>query len=201
MAGLGRMVSSRGGLAGIGIAAGATGFLKEAAGGAVDAGMDVAFGSPDADKYFVGKELNSRYLIGGAIGGMGGVGEFFGGMLQSTDPLANLTFSGGEGVPGAATTMAGLGVGTVGGGIGGGMLSAKLGGGIKGRIGGALAGAAIGGVALGSMPLAVTAGTLRGNREFFNETAYGRSTSSNTAAGLNAVGDIVLGMHNARGGY
>jgi hypothetical protein len=204
MAGLGRMVggigSKRGLLAAVGISAGATGFLKEAAGGAVDASMDVAFGSPDADKYFVGRELNSRYLIGSAIGGlpMGGIA---GGMLQATDPGALFTFSGGNNVPGAAATMGGFAVGAAGGGAFGAKLGAKFGKSVRAKIGGALIGGITGGTALGSIPLGATANMLRDNRAFFGETAYGRSTSSNTAAGLNAVGDIVLGMHNARGGY
>jgi len=192
MAGLGRIVgnvgSRRSGLAAIGITAGAAGLLKETAGGAVDASMDVAFGAPDADKYFVGRELNSRYLIGRGMGGAMGTA------LQATDPGAAFTFSN---APVAAATMGGLGVGA----LGGAALGAKLGSGVRAKIGGALVGGITGGVALGSMPLAMTANTLRDNRAFFNETAYGRSTSSNTAAGLNAVGDIVLGMHNARGGY
>ena len=195
MAGLGRIVgnvgSRRSGLAAVGITAGAAGLLKETAGGAVDASMDVAFGAPDADKYFVGRELNSRYLIGRGMGGAMGTA------LQATDPGAAFTFSGGNNAPGAVATMGGLGVGA----LGGAALGAKLGSGVRAKIGGALVGGITGGVALGSMPLAMTANTLRDNRAFFNETAYGRSTSSNTAAGLNAVGDIVLGMHNSRGGY
>lgn len=199
MAGLGRVIgnvgSRRGGLATIGIGAGLLGMGKEVSGGVVDASMDVAFGAPDADKYFVGKELNSRYLIGRGMDGA--VGGAIGTALQATDPGAAFTFSGGNNVPGAVATMGGLGVGALGGAI----MGAKMGGGVRAKIGGALVGGITGGVALGSMPLAMTANTLRDNRAFFGETAYGRSTSSNTAAGLNAVGDIVLGMHNARGGY
>jgi len=199
LAGLGRRVaglgSSRAGLAALGIGAAGLGAAQQISGGAIDAAMDVAFGAPDADKYFVGRELNSRYLIGRGIGGPLGT------IMQATDPGAAFTFSGGSGVPGVTASMAGAGIGTFGGAAGAAYVATKLKGGLRAKINSAIAGAIIGGGVLGGAPLASTGNMVRQNPAFFNETAYGRSTSSNTAAGLNAVGDIVLGMHNARGGY
>jgi hypothetical protein len=162
------------------------GFANEVGSAAVDASMDIAFGAPDADRYFTGREISNRYLAGRLIGGPVGTA------MQATDPLAAMDYAGGTAVPGATATMAGGAIGAVGGGIAG----AKMGG-LKGGI----AGAVLGGIAGGSMP-AVNAGmAVSSNREFFQETAYGRSMSQNNAMAISAVGDIVLGMHNSRNGY
>lgn len=162
---------------------------------AVDANMDIAFGSPDADKYFVGKEISSRYLLGRAMGGG------FGTMMQATDPMSAMTFSGGRNVPGAKATMIGGAIGGIGGTLGGAAIAGAMGGGIRGKIGGAILGGIVGGGAIGGLPLANAGMTLRDNQDFFSQAAYGRSVSNSTAAGLGAVGDIVLGMHNSRNGF
>jgi len=199
LSGIGRVVSnvgqSKGAMIGLMGGAAAIGGISTVASSAVDASMDVAFGAPDADKYFVGRELNTRYLLGRGIGGFAGT------MMQATDPAAAMTFSGGRNIPGGKTTMIGGAVGAAGGSIGGAALAGAFGGGVKARIGGAIAGAVIGGGAMASMPMANAGMTIRNNQAFFSESAYGRNSSSSTAAGLGAVGDIVLGMHNSRGGF
>jgi hypothetical protein len=70
----------------------------------------------------------------------------------------------------------------------------NLGGAKFGAIG-AIAGAAIG----AASPLMYTAGRIRNNQEFYSQSPYSRSRQ--LANELNASGDIVLGMHNSRGGY
>lgn len=69
-------------------------------------------------------------------------------------------------------------------------------GGPKTRIAGAIAGAAIGAAAL---PAAFVGGHIRGNQQFYSQSPY--NNSLRRAEQLNASGDIVLGMHNSRGGY
>jgi len=181
-------------VAAIGLGAAAIGAASEISNAAVDASMDVAFGAPDADKYFVGKELSARYMLGRAMGNAGGFFNTVGGTaMQATDPLAAMDYSGGAGVPGATASVAGGVAGAAAGAYG----ASKIGGGLKGKI----LGAAIGGLAGGSMPLVNAGATMSANSSFFNETAYGRSASQGNAMGLSAVGDIVLGMHNSRNGY
>lgn len=58
---------------GIGMAAGTANTMKEAA-------LDVALGSPDADVAFTGRDLDSRFIAGRAMGGV------FGNALASTSP-------------------------------------------------------------------------------------------------------------------
>lgn len=190
LAGLGRTVgragSSKAALGAIGVGAMGLGLATSVGESIVDANMDVAFGAPDADKFFTGREISSRYLAGRAIGGG------FGTAMQATDPISAMTYSGGENIPGQTTTMAGGAIGAVGGAFAGGKM-----GGLKGAIAGGL----VGGLAGASLPAANVANTYRNERTFFNETAYGRGVSSSNAAALGAVGDIVLGMHNSRNGY
>lgn len=203
LSGLGKVVSSgarnvagsRAAMIGLMGTAAVAGGVSTAVPAAVDANMDIAFGSPDADKYFVGKELSSRYLLGRAMGG--GLGT----MMQATDPMSAMTFSGGRNVPGAKTTMIGGAIGGAGGALGGAAIAGAMGGGIRGKIGGAILGGIVGGGAIGGLPLANAGMTLRDNQDFFSQAAYGRSVSNSTAAGLGAVGDIVLGMHNSRNGF
>ena len=58
-----------------------------------------------------------------------------------------------------------------------------------------IAGAAIGAIA----PLEYTRRRIQNNQDFYSQSPYARSRQ--LATELNASGDIVLGMHNARGGY
>lgn len=182
--------------------AAAVGGISTVGSAAVDASMDVAFGAPDADKFFVGEELSSRYLLGRAIGGPVGT------MMQATDPSAAITFSGGEEIAAPRNMAIGGIAGTaVGGGVGAGVGAALGGfssnprGKLAGAIIGGIFGATAGGAAGATQPLRSTAELYRDNRAFFSETAYGRSRSAQNAMALNAVGDIVLGMHNSRRSY
>lgn len=73
---------------------------------------------------------------------------------------------------------------------GSGMKKAAIAGGI---------GAAIGGLAGAAAVPAMTASRVMNNRQLLARSPY--NSSLNTAQMLNASGDIVLGMHNSRGGY
>jgi uncharacterized protein YcfJ len=91
--------------------------------------------------------------------------------------------------PTAKTQLGTTVLGGIIGGVAGGMGGAKF-----GAIG-AIAGAAVGATA----PLEYTRRRIRSNQDFYSQSPYARSRQ--LANELNASGDIVLGMHNARGGY
>ena len=158
------------------------GMMSSAGKSAKEGMMEAAFGSPDADRAFLGTELSGRFLAGSILGGP------VGGMMRASAPLDYLKTN-----PIAPTarmqatsTIAG---GLVGGTLGGFAFGKKFG--VMGAIGGAAIGAAA--------PLAYTAGRIRNNQDFYSQSPYARSRQ--LANELNASGDIVLGMHNARGGY
>jgi hypothetical protein len=143
--------------------------------------MEAAFGSPDADRAFLGTELSGRFLAGSILGGS------VGGLMRASAPLDYFKVN--PVAPGpkmqAGSTVAG---GLIGGGIGA-FFGKKYG------AVGAIAGAAIGAAA----PLGYAAGRIRNNQQFYSQSPYARSRQ--LANELNASGDIVLGMHNSRGGY
>lgn len=143
--------------------------------------MEAAFGDPNADAAFLGRNVSARFLMGSAIGGP------IGGALQMSAPSDQFMVNPMR--PTLGTTVAG---GVVGAGIGG-----VIGGmaGVRGAIAGGVLGA-IGGAAVA--PAAYTAGHIRRNQNFYGNSPYNISTRM--AEQLNASGDIVLGMHNMRGG-
>jgi hypothetical protein len=99
--------------------------------------------------------------------------------------------------PSVGMNIATTGIGaTVGGTIG--ALAFSAGGIKKAAIGGGI-GAAIGGLGGAAAVPAMTASRVMNNRELLARSPY--NSSLNTAQMLNASGDIVLGMHNSRGGY
>ena len=164
------------------------GALNTAGQSAKEGMMEAAFGSPDADRAFLGTELSGRFLAGSIIGGP------IGGLMRASAPkdyarVHPIAPTGGQQLGSAAVgSLIGGAVGGFGGAI------SNLGGAKFGAIG-AIAGAAIG----AASPLMYTAGRMRNNQDFYSQSPYSRSRQ--LANELNASGDIVLGMHNSRGGY
>jgi hypothetical protein len=143
--------------------------------------MEAAFGSPDADRAFLGTELSGRFLAGSILGGP------VGGLMRASAPLDyNRVY------PIAPTSTQQAGSTVLGGVIGG------VAGGIAGKKGGVI-GAAVGAAIGATAPLNYTLGRMRNNQDFYSQSPYSRSRQ--LANELNASGDIVLGMHNSRGGY
>lgn len=143
--------------------------------------MEAAFGRPDADRAFLGTELSGRFLAGSILGGP------VGGLMRASAPLDyNRVY------PIAPTSTQQAGSAIIGGAIFGAIGSMR-----SGKVGaiGAIAGAALGATA----PLNYTLGRMRNNQDFYSQSPYSRSRQ--LANELNASGDIVLGMHNSRGGY
>ena len=194
-----RVGSSRAGLAAIGIGAFGLGVANKAAPAARDAAFDVAFNDPNADEKFVGRKLNTRFLLGEAMGGVAGTAM----RVSSPDDYAAvnapIVMPTPQNMVATAAASAGLGVG-------GAIAGAKKGSGVKGKAMGALIGGAIGAAlppAIGaSATIAGVRGRMRRNERFYSESPYaGTGGSLATANALSASGDIVLGMHNARRGY
>ena len=152
---------------------------------AKEAALDVAFNDPNADKAFVGSSISARSLMGAAMGGPLGFA------MQASSPQ---DFSRTNAV--APTTGMLAAGGEIGSAAGFGLALLSKGG-MKAKVAGTIAGGLIGGV------VAPTLGTMSfvgANRNFYSQSPYANKSSA-TAAALNASGDIVLGMHNSRGGY
>ena len=132
-----RVGSSRAGLAAIGIGAFGLGVANKAAPAARDAAFDVAFNDPNADEKFVGRKLNTRFLLGEAMGGVAGTAM----RVSSPDDYAAvnapIVMPTPQNMVATAAASAGLGVG-------GAIAGAKKGSGVKGKAMGALIGGAIG---------------------------------------------------------
>lgn len=144
--------------------------------------METAFADPNADAAFLGRNLSARYMLGHAMGGS------IGNIMKYSAPGDQYMINPVQ--PTAAST----GVGALVGGLAGGVLGSIKGpktaaaGGILGAIGGGAV-----------MPAAYTMGHIRRNSEFYRSSPY--RSSRQMAEELNASGDIVLGMHNSRGGF
>lgn len=169
-------------LAALGVGAAAIGGMAKGIGSSArEAMMETGFGDPNADAAFLGRNVSARFLIGSAMGGP------IGGAVQMTSPQDKFMVD--PIAPGLGSTVAG---GVIGGTLGGVIGSMK---GIKGTIAGAGLGILAGGAAA---PAAYTASHVRRNQNFYRRSPYNMSTQN--AELLNASGDIVLGMHNLRGG-
>lgn len=194
------VASSKAGIAGVAIGAGAVGFGSSVGPAVKDAAFEAAFNDTEADRYFTGRDLDARFLAGTLMGGVGG------GLLQATapgdyfaanPPINSDTFA-------ASIVAARTATGPVTGGMGaaaGAFLGSGFGktGSKIGKIGGGLVGGVVG-ANLGILLPALGVGAyMNNNREFFQNSPY--STTRNTQNALNASGDIVLGMHNSRRGY
>lgn len=168
-------------VAGTGIMAGVANTAGPAT---MDATMDVAFGTPDADRYFTGRDMSLRGTIGAAMGG------FQGGALLATAPGDQFALNPAIVSP-AATIPIGMAAGAFAFGRKGSIKSRILKGGL-GAMGGGIVGAGISGLGLTSY--------ISNNQQFFAQSPYAPS-AARAYADLNATGDVVLGMHNARRGY
>jgi hypothetical protein len=173
--GLNRVGSSRAAVFGVAAVAGTAGMMSETAPAMQDLAFETAFGDANADRYFTGRDLSSRFLVGSMMGGVGG------GILQASSPG---DFIATNPTAGMATTALG------------GVAGAAIGGTIGSAMSRGFRGAVVGG-ALGAA--GALSNRLSNNRQFYTESPY--SVSGSTAASLNATGDIVLGMHNSRRGY
>jgi len=148
-----------------------------------DAAMDVAFGSPDADKSFLGRKLSPSAIIDSAVPG---------------------------GQSGTAAMALG-GIGAIAGAAIGGTAGRLLGKGVRGAIMGGIAGG-IGVPAMAAkgyvnrnksfMNQSPYTGNKRLNRETMEYSPWteDKNVSLARANELNASGDIVLGMHNLKRG-
>jgi hypothetical protein len=174
----------------------AAGVANKTARSTIDAGNDIAFGDPNADKYFMGSQglspggildakTGSGMAAAGTIGGAA-IGGIFGGIgaaaagsaLKGQTLQKGLNFS--DKIPGiGGKTILKAGV------------RPKIGGGTLGAVG-AIAGAAIGASAM-------TRGYVNRNKEFYNTSPYAKG-SAMQASSTQAYGDMVLGMHNTRRG-
>ena len=159
------------------------GAMNSAGKAAKEGMMEAAFGSPDADRAFLGTELSGRFLAGSILGGP------VGGLMRASAPMDYMKVN--PATPTARTQVASTAIGGLIGGIAGGIGVA----GKKYGAVGAIAGAAMGAIA----PLEYTRRRIQNNQDFYSQSPYARSRQ--LATELNASGDIVLGMHNARGGY
>lgn len=159
------------------------GAMNSAGKAAKEGMMEAAFGSPDADRAFLGTELSGRFLAGSILGGP------VGGLMKASAPMDYMKVN--PATPTARTQIASTAIGGLIGGIAGGIGVA----GKKYGAVGAIAGAAMGAIA----PLEYTRRRIQNNQDFYSQSPYARSRQ--LATELNASGDIVLGMHNARGGY
>lgn len=173
----------------------AVGAMNSIGTSAREAMMETAFGNPNADRAFLGSNLSGRFLVGALTGG------FAGGAMQLSAPTDFARIH--APAPTAKSQMATAGLGGLAGvGIGataGTMLGKRFGGKkLMGSIGG-IVGGLVGGAVGGATPLGYTAQHIRNNSNFYSNSPY--SKSRQTADALNASGDIVLGMHNSRGGY
>ena len=235
--GMGNRLSGRTAMTALAGGAFFAGMANKAGPTAMDAAMETAFGDANADRYFTGRDLSLRTMVGGYLGGnigtamqMSSPGDY---MAQNPNVLANPVITGGAGavaggivggflgrgkgamIGAAAGTALGAGTslssivptnefvnpiatssaGSVVGAVSGGLMGKMAGRGIVGTIAGGMIGGIVGGMAGAAAPLS----HIRANQQFFKESPY--SPMVNAPQNLNATGDIVLGMHNARKGY
>ena len=182
--GLSRVGSNRSALLAVGLGAGAMGFGSSVAPAVKDATLEAAFGDPNADVAFTGRDLNARFLAGAAMGGIGG------GLLQASSPEDFISTNPAAAIGTAAIgTLGGAAVGSAGIGSLGYIATGR---GLKGAIAGGIIGAGLGAAS-------TARNYVSNNSQFFRQSPY--STSAQAASLLNASGDIVLGMHNSRRGY
>lgn len=189
---LGEVGSSKAGLAALVGIGGMAGFTNTAGPATMDTAMDVAFGTPDADRYFTGRDMSLRGTIGAAMGG------FEGGALLATAPGDMLAIN--PAVPNPVVSIAaGIGIGAL-----AGSMSFKKGKTITSKIlrggRGTLAGGVVGGIVGAAIPALGVKSHMSNNQQFFSQSPYSPS-SARSLMELNATGDVVLGMHNARRGY
>lgn len=203
----------------------AAGMVKGIGSSPKEALLNAAFDDPNADEAFMGRPMSGRFLgaagvggagaavgmgvagavIGGALGG-GAAGKIMAGSKLRGSAISAGIVGGmaiGAGAGGAGETLsiygprptAGIQLGST---IAGTVLGGTIGSLAKGVKGGMIGGA-IGAIAGTAAIPAMTASRIRDNSALLARSPY--NTSTLMAQNLNASGNIVLGMHNSRGGY
>lgn len=200
---VGNRMGSRGVIGTAAVGAGILGLGASLAPTARDAAFESIMGDPNADVAFTGRKIDTRYLVGRSMGG------FTGRALQYSAPTDTFTFQG----PGAvnprntAAISATLGsIGFAGGAMGAAVLASKRGKSLKGKIGfgilGGITGGSLGAAMGPTGDLLQTRQLMKNNQTFYDQSPYAtRNSTRSLIHSTNAVGDIVLGMHNSRGGY
>lgn len=158
--GMVNLSSSKMGMAAVGLGAAGLGLANSVAPAARDAAFDVAFGDPNADVAFTGRKIDTRFLVGNAMGGP------LGNALTYTSPddkyAFDTSFSGPANIDGSFA--AGVGLGATGAIVGGGLgylLGKKKGAAIGAGIGGFLGGT--GGMgSMRSAPVVAAGGAVAG---------------------------------------
>jgi hypothetical protein len=164
------------------LAAGTVGLAKGIGSSVREGMMETAFGDPNADAAFLGTNLSARYMMGSMMGGP------MGAAMRYSAPQDQFMIN--AVAPTLGTTAVGAAVGAGAG--------AAIGSGFGKRFG--VAGGAVGALIGGAIaPSSYTMGHIRRNSDFYRSSPYSRSRQM--AEELNASGDIVLGMHNSRGGF
>lgn len=176
------------GIAALLLGRGIKGFYDQVAPAAIDAGMDVAFGDPQADQKVLGTDLNPTMMYGAS--GLPAAGYV--GRMYAPNAVRKGVNIGGKKAFGFAAGGAALG----------GYAGAKFGKNHFGAIG-TVASAAIGAAIGGSIGTAgaVTGpiATAKANQQIMTQSPF-YNQSTLTAERLNASGNIVLGMYNQRRG-
>ena len=177
------------GIAALMVGAGIKGLYDAVAPAAIDAGMDVAFGDPQADKKVLGTDLTPSLFYGSS----GLPGSTIARRAFPTNAIRHGVNPGGKAAVGAVVGGAAIGTAA------GAFVSKKLHLGPVGAAVGTALGAAVGG-AIGTAG-AVTApiATAKANQQIISQSPF-YNQSALTAERLNASGNIVLGMHNQRRG-
>lgn len=195
-------IGKKAGIAGLVVGAFGLGFGNKVAPQVRDAAFEGVMGDPNADVAFTGRKIDTRYLAGMAMGGLPGK------VSRLSAPGDAFSFSGGPSVPSVA---AGVGIGAA---IGAAKGMSGIGNAVaipsakglartasRGMFG-AIAGGAIGALSIAGLAGLQTRSLMRNNEQFYDQSPYApRNSTRGLIHSTGAVGDIVLGMHNSRGGY
>jgi len=177
------------GIAALMVGRGIKGLYDAVAPATIDAGMDIAFGDPQADKKVLGTDLNPTMMYGASgLPGSGFVGRMYG--PNAIKKGANI---------GGKTAFGFAAGGAVAGAYAGAKFGKKLGFGAMGTAASTAAGAFIGGSIGTAGAVSGPIATAKANQQIMTQSPF-YNQSALTAERLNASGNIVLGMHNQRRG-
>ena len=171
------------------VGAGLKGFYNQVAPATIDAGMDIAFGDPQADQKVLGTDLTPSMIYGKS--GLPGSNAAM--RLPNNLKRRGLNPGGRAaliGAPAFGATLGGLGAAAIGRKIG--LKGKNL---AKASAAGAFIGGGAGLVGSISNPINVA----RNNSQIMSQSPFYNQSALN-AERLNASGNIVLGMHNQRRG-
>ena len=174
------------GVAALAVGAGIKGMYSQVAPATIDAGMDIAFGDPQADQKVLGSDLTPSMMYGAS----GLPGSTAARRLVPSNAVRHGVNVGGRG--------AFIGAPMVGAGVGG-LVGAKIGKKFGMKKTGATTGALLGGAIGGVMGVTGPINTARANQQILSQSPFYNQSALN-AERLNASGNIVLGMHNQRRG-